>query len=54
MSNLDLSELFNYYGSDKDKNGYTSLYHTLFNNLKNQKSEIRNLRNRDWNFNSKC
>lgn len=40
MSNLDLSELFNYYGSDKDKNGYTSLYHTLFNNLKNQKLEI--------------
>ena len=33
---MDLGELFRFYGSDKDKNGYTSLYHTLFNHLKNQ------------------
>jgi hypothetical protein len=26
----DLSALFNKYGSDKDRNGYSSLYHTLF------------------------
>lgn len=30
---LDLSQLFNKYGSDKDRNGYTPLYHTLFNHL---------------------
>jgi hypothetical protein len=33
--NLDLSEIFNKYGTDKDKNGYTALYHLLFNNLRN-------------------
>lgn len=32
---MDLSQLFNKYGSDKDRNGYTPLYHTLFNNIKN-------------------
>jgi hypothetical protein len=32
----DLSELFNKYGSDKDRNGYTQLYHTLFHKMKNE------------------
>ena len=33
---LDLSELFNKYGSDKDRNGYTQLYHTLFDKMKDE------------------
>lgn len=33
---LDLGQLFLFYGSDKDLNGYTSVYHTLFDNLKTQ------------------
>lgn len=32
---LDLAELFNKYGSDKDRNGYSPLYHTLFDKMKN-------------------
>jgi hypothetical protein len=32
----DLAELFNKYGSDKDRNGYAQLYHTLFDHLKDQ------------------
>ena len=35
---LDMDELFNYYGSDKTKNGYANVYHALFKNLK--KKEI--------------
>jgi len=31
----NLAQLFNHYGSDKDHNGYTPLYHTLFNHLRN-------------------
>ncbi len=31
---LDLGQLFRYYGSDKDINGYTSAYHALFDHLK--------------------
>jgi hypothetical protein len=31
---LDLGQLFRYYGSDKDSHGYTSVYHALFNHLK--------------------
>jgi hypothetical protein len=31
----DISVLFNKYGSDKDVNGYSSVYHTLFDKLKN-------------------
>lgn len=33
---MDLAELFNHYGSDKDRNGYSQLYHTLFNKMKEQ------------------
>lgn len=33
---LDLGQLFRYYGSDKDINGYTSVYHTLFDHLKDK------------------
>lgn len=34
MSNNQLGNLFNYYGSDKDRNEYTPLYYTLFDNIK--------------------
>ncbi len=33
-TNLDLGQLFYHYGSDKDRNGYTPLYHTLFDHLR--------------------
>lgn len=33
---LNLAQLFNHYGSDKDRNGYTPLYHTLFNHIRDQ------------------
>ena len=33
---MDLGEKFRYYGSDKDLNGYTSVYHTLFDHMKDQ------------------
>jgi hypothetical protein len=33
--NYDLAELFNKYGSDKDRNGYSSLYFTIFDKIKN-------------------
>ena len=33
-SKTDLSDLFNRYGSDKDRNGYSSLYYTLFHTLR--------------------
>lgn len=32
---MDISELFNHYGSDKDLNGYISVYYTLFNHMRN-------------------
>ena len=32
----DLAELFNKYGSDKDRNGYAQLYHTLFDNMRDK------------------
>lgn len=33
---MDLAQLFNYYGSDKDRNGYSQIYHTLFDSLKDK------------------
>lgn len=33
---LDLGEKFRYYGSDKDINGYTSVYHILFDPIKDE------------------
>jgi hypothetical protein len=36
----DLADLFNKYGTDKDKNGYASLYLTLFDRLKDEKLTI--------------
>lgn len=36
LNQLDLAELFNKYGSDKDRNGYAQLYHTLFNLKRDQ------------------
>lgn len=35
-NSLDLAELFNKYGSDKDRNGYAQVYHTLFNDKRDQ------------------
>lgn len=40
MENLDLADLFNKYGSDKDRNGYSHLYSILFDNLKNDKLNV--------------
>jgi hypothetical protein len=37
---MELSELFNHYGSDKDRNGYSHLYSILFDNIKNEKLNI--------------
>lgn len=34
---MDLAELFRKYGSDKDVNGYSQLYHTLFDRIKDEK-----------------
>jgi len=34
---MDLAELFNKYGSDKDRNGYAQVYHTLFNDKREHK-----------------
>ncbi len=40
INNMDLSELFNHYGSDKDRNGYSHLYSILFDNIKNEKMNV--------------
>lgn len=37
---MDLAELFNFYGSDKDINGYTQLYHALFYRMKNENVKL--------------
>lgn len=36
----ELGDLFNTYGSDKDRNGYTPVYHAVLKNIRN---EIKNL-----------
>jgi demethylmacrocin O-methyltransferase len=36
-SKPDLCDLFNHYGSDKDRNGYAQIYHTLFSKLRDDK-----------------
>lgn len=35
-SEPDLCDLFNKYGSDKDRNGYAQVYHTLFHKMRNE------------------
>jgi hypothetical protein len=40
MSNFDLADLFNKYGSDKDTNGYSHLYSILFDRIKNNELNI--------------
>jgi len=40
MSSLDLAELFNKYGSDKDKNGYSHLYSVLFDRIKDEELNV--------------
>lgn len=35
-----LAELFNAYGSDKDRNGYTPVYHSLFKHLRDREIAI--------------
>ena len=37
---LDLAELFNKYGSDKDRNGYSHVYSVLFDHLKHEKLHV--------------
>lgn len=37
---MDLAELFNKYGSDKDRNGYSHVYSILFDRLKNEKLNV--------------
>jgi len=37
---MDLSDLFNHYGSDKDTSGYSHVYSILFDHLKNEKLNI--------------
>jgi hypothetical protein len=37
---MDLSDLFNHYGSDKDRNGYSHLYSILFDSIKNEKLNV--------------
>jgi hypothetical protein len=36
MERGDLGELFRKHGSDKDRNGYTALYHSLFKNIRSR------------------
>lgn len=40
MSDCDLADLFNKYGSDKDRNGYSHLYSILFDKIKNEKLNV--------------
>lgn len=40
MSKIELDELFTYYGSDKTKHGYTSLYHSLFKYIKDKPIDL--------------
>jgi hypothetical protein len=37
---MELADLFNKYGSDKDRNGYSHLYFILFDHMKNEKLNI--------------
>lgn len=37
---MDLADLFNKYGSDKDRNGYSHLYSILFDRIKNEKLNV--------------
>ncbi|CAH6418235.1 Methyltransferase [uncultured virus] len=36
IPSVDLCDLFNKYGSDKDRNGYVQLYHTLFRTMRTE------------------
>lgn len=37
---MDLADIFNKYGSDKDRNGYSHLYSILFDHLKNESLNV--------------
>lgn len=37
---MDLAQLFNHYGSDKDNNGYVQAYSTLFSHLKDKEISL--------------
>lgn len=37
---MDLADLFNKYGSDKDRNGYSHLYSIMFDHIKNNKLNV--------------
>ena len=38
--NETLPQIFRKYGTDKDRNGYSSLYHILFSSFRNEKWNI--------------
>ena len=40
FNRMDLAELFNKHGSDKDRNGYSHLYSIMFDHLKDQKMNV--------------
>lgn len=37
---MDLDELFKKYGSDKDRNGYSATYHSLFKNIRDREIDF--------------
>ena len=37
---MELNQIFDYYGSDKNKNGYTPVYHSLFKNIRNKELDF--------------
>jgi len=37
---MDIDQLFNFYGSDKTRNGYAPLYHSLFKNIKDKPIDL--------------
>ncbi len=37
---MELSELFNKYGSDKDRNGYTPMYHSILKHMQNNPVDV--------------
>ncbi len=39
-SSVDLADLFNKYGSDKDRNGYSHLYSIMFDNIKHKELNV--------------
>lgn len=40
IGEFGLAELFNFFGSDKDRNGYSQIYHTLFHRMKDDEIDL--------------